>query len=408
MNWMPILNETDSGRVAAKLEEIADTLMNGKDFFESHKLGLLNGRTGMALFFFYYSLYSRKEAHYDFALETISDILDNIDNDRLLPSFTSGLAGIGWLLEHLNQHNILDAETDEMLADVDRFLKALMIREIQYGQYDFLHNAIGHAFYFLSRSANPQAREILIRFVDELEKISVTDPKGGIKWRDLFSKDSKEKEIYNLGMAHGMPAIIVFLARMIRKGIAAEKSLHLLKGAVTYLLRQELDREVHACCFPTRIFDGREMHRSRMGWCYGDLGIGMALWQAAEAAKDTQWKEKALDILIYSSKRKELKENSVNDAGLCHGAAGIAQVFNRMFLNTRQEVFKDTAIYWTLETLKMAQFDDGLAGYKCFFNRDNLVWATSAALLDGISGIGLGLLAAISPAPNWDACFLLS
>ena len=112
---------------------------------------------------------------------------------------------------------------------------------------------------------------------------------------------------------------------------------------------------------------------------------------------------------LHASKRRDLKENFVLDAGLCHGTAGIAHIFNRMFINTGVTDFKEASDYWFEETLKMATFEDGLAGYKVWRTKEMGGWTNEYGFLEGIAGIGLAMISTISNInPDWDECLLLS
>ena len=145
--------------------------------------------------------------------------------------------------------------------------------------------------------------------------------------------------------------------------------------------------------------------KSRLAWCYGDLGIGLALWQAGKAVKNHVWKEKGLDILLQSTKRRALHETSVIDAGICHGSAGLVMIFRRLFFETQRDEFKDVILYWIDQTLNLSRFNDGLAGYKSFVKNE---WICDYSLLTGISGIGLTLLSYLfEDKQEWDELFLL-
>jgi lantibiotic biosynthesis protein len=149
---------------------------------------------------------------------------------------------------------------------------------------------------------------------------------------------------------------------------------------------------------------------SRLGWCYGDPGIASSIWQAGKALKNEEWKNEAIEIMLHASLRKELKINGVMDAGICHGTAGIAHIFNRFYWETKMPVFKEAANYWIEETLKMAYHKDGLAGYKAWQGKER-GWQNEYGLLEGVAGIGLVLLGFLTDDINdlsWDRCLLLS
>ena len=59
----------------------------------------------------------------------------------------------------------------------------------------------------------------------------------------------------------------------------------------------------------------------------------------------------------------------------------------------------------------MATFEDGLAGYKTYMSTDpqHGEWHSVPGLLEGVSGIGLSLIAAVAEfEPVWDEALLLS
>jgi len=146
--------------------------------------------------------------------------------------------------------------------------------------------------------------------------------------------------------------------------------------------------------------------KSRLGWCYGDLGIGSALWQAGKTLSKIEWMNKGLEILLESTQRQSINENSVQDAGICHGSAGIAMVYRRMYLETSIDEFNEATKYWINQTLNFSYFSDGLAGYKTFEKNGCKL---DYSLLSGISGIGLVLLSyKENDLQTWDELFLIS
>ena len=72
--------------------------------------------------------------------------------------------------------------------------------------------------------------------------------------------------------------------------------------------------------------------------------------------------------------------------------------------------FKDAADYWFEQTLKMATFEDGLAGFKTLYMPDSKPnWVNEYGFLTGVTGIGLALLTYYyEMEPTWDECLLLS
>jgi lantibiotic modifying enzyme len=344
---------------------------------------------------------------YDYALDILSNVFDNLNNGFNFHTHAGGVAGIGTIIEILTDDDLIDANTDELFEGLDEYLYQLMISELQKGNYDFLHGAIGLGLFFSKRLSNKNSSRYLTDFVIELDRISKKDDQG-IRWLSVLNRE-KNKKGFNLSLSHGLASIITFLSKLYALGIAKEKVSELLNGSVKYLLNQQQDISMYKSNFPTWVCQSEPSTYSRLAWCYGDLGIGIALWQAGCNTDNKIWKKRGIKILLHSTKRRDLTENSVVDAGLCHGTSGIAHIYNRMFHYTGKEEFRDSASYWYKETLKMAKFEDGLAGYKAWRSPKYGGWQKEYCFLVGISGIGLTLISAVSNIePKWDECLLLS
>lgn len=409
MEWKALVDEKNLDTYKAKLSEISDILLKNAGKVGPN-IGTMGGKTGIALFFFYYAQLTMEEKHVDFAHQLISDIFEEINRDYTIHTFAGGLAGVGWMMEHLVQNDFVEADTDEILESLDPFLYKAMTYDIEKGNYDFLHGAVGTGIYFLSRTPKKDSLAHLRELVDHLDKLKHEQPgiKGAFAWESVLDHEKGTKG-YNLSLSHGISSIIVFLGKLLEKGIYTEKVSTLLNGAVTYLLSNALDTEKFSSNFPSWIGEGYPVGPSRLAWCYGDLGIGTSLWQAAKAAGNKAWEKKAIETLLHTTKRKDPKENAVIDAGLCHGAAGIAHVYNRIYHYSGNEIFKESALHWLEETMKLAVNEDGYAGYKAWHTEKYGGWVAEPGLLEGVAGIGLMLISMIADIePGWDRCLFLS
>ena len=122
-----------------------------------------------------------------------------------------------------------------------------------------------------------------------------------------------------------------------------------------------------------------------------------------------EWEDKATEILLYATERRDFQKNMVMDAGLCHGTVGNAHIFKRMFLNTGKKEFNEAAEYWYNASLKMASYKNSITGYKAFRTEEYGGYTEDFGFLEGAAGIGLALLSAISDIePKWDEILLLS
>ena len=409
MKWHSILDEKNAKAYQDKLSEISDIFLNKTGKIDSN-IGIMGGKSGIALFFFYYANLTMEEKYVDFAHQLINDIFDEINKEASLHTLAGGLAGVGWMMEHLVQNDLVDADTDDVLESLDPFLHKAMIFEIEKGNYDFLHGAVGLGTYFLYRLAKKESEVYLKELIDHMDKIKhkFDDLNDAIAWRSVLDHE-KGTQGFNLSLSHGLASIIIFLAKLLEKKIYTEKVSPLLDGAVRYILANKLDTTKFQSIFPSWIGEGYEPMNSRLAWCYGDLGIGVALWQAAKCTGNKEWEDEALKTLLHSAERKDVRQNAVIDAGLCHGAAGIAHVYNRIYHYTGIDTFKDSALYWADLTLKLSTYEDGYAGYKAWHTEKYGGWMPEPGLLEGIAGIGLMFISMISDIePCWDQCLYLS
>jgi lantibiotic modifying enzyme len=233
----------------------------------------------------------------------------------------------------------------------------------------------------------------LEELLTELEKSGEICENGAVKWMSVLNKETGEKG-YNISLSHGMSSIAAFLIRLHHLNFEVERVDKLLRRTVNYILDQIIYTEGVISYFPSYSKDsGLESLYSRLGWCYGDLGIAHILWQASIVLNNKDLEKTALKILLHNCNRRDLHINFINDAGLCHGSSGVAQIFWNLFLSTGIQEFKEVTDYWLHVTIQMAKYDDGLAGFKVWRrDEDGGSVQSSDNFLEGISGIGLFLL----------------
>ena len=101
--------------------------------------------------------------------------------------------------------------------------------------------------------------------------------------------------------------------------------------------------------------------------------------------------------------------SGVRDACLCHGAAGVAHLFNRLYQATGEEPLAAAARVWFEHTLAYRQSGLGVGGFRSWSSDLSGVsgWRNDPGFLEGAAGVGLALLAAVSPVdPEWDRLLL--
>jgi len=384
-----------------KLDEITKLLSK----CEIKNISLLMGLSGINVALFY-----RNNNYEEIIIKNIEKIISEINKGFSYHTHCSGISGFAWSLKYLINKGFIKEKDCTILNQINPFLYKKMIKDLENKNFDFLHGAIGVGLYFISDLNNKSSLAHVGELVDKIENLSIKDDKRILKWEStVIDSNNNLKLVYNFSISHGIASIIAFLTKTYQKRINKTKSKKILTGAINYLLKNQNDISKYNCYFPSWISDNEENKQSRLGWCYGDLGISVALYNASKVLKDTALEKFALKVLHYSANRRDLQKEFVVDAVLCHGTAGIAHIFNRMYWNTKDEEFKEAANYWFKKTLEMSKFPDGLAGYKAHYTEENGGWQNEYGILEGIAGIGLALHSWVTQTePTWDECLLLS
>ncbi len=396
-----------------KLDEISNVLKD--TYHNTDELGVLSGRAGIALFQFYYSKLLQEESHANIGVEILSSIIEEINKGYNFHTFCSGIAGAAWAIELLQEEEYIDLDCDKLLSGLDHFLMQ-SIEGLKGDQnfYDFLHGILGIGYYFLKRYTNTKSddlkehyKKILFTTITLLKERAQIDNHTA-KWKSYLIRDEELKG-YNLGLAHGNTSIANFLSRLAEYKDFKDEVHRLLDQSITYILSLKNENHNSSSSFPNWITsDHQKSDSSRLAWCYGDLGIAITVWRAGKLLNNETYKNQAIQILKHAAKRKDLAEAGVKDAGLCHGAYGIMHIYNYMYKETQEPIFKEAVEFWMDQALAMAVHQDGYAGYMQWRGGDNPGWIKEINLLVGIAGIGLSIISYLAPfKTKWDECLLI-
>lgn len=118
-----------------------------------HAMGLLSGKTGIAIFLFHYSRFTDNAEYAVLADNLINNIYDSIDKDSPI-DYADGLAGFGFTIEYLVKECFIKIDTNEILEEVDEFLHYILLSgSIKNSSVN--DGIVGLGKYFLSRLQNP-------------------------------------------------------------------------------------------------------------------------------------------------------------------------------------------------------------------------------------------------------------
>ncbi|HSN85853.1 MAG TPA: lanthionine synthetase C family protein [Thermoanaerobaculia bacterium] len=412
--WQPILAADRSERVLDVVEEIAGALTEMPAELRGHRpakrVSLAAGLAGQALFYSYLELARPDKGWGDRAVELLEQAMAELSDLPADQSLYSGFVGVAWVLEHLHDQLVGDGNDpgEEIVGAVERALLA----PPGHSGFDLISGFVGLGVYARERLPRPGAERCLRRVVERLEE-SAERRDGTAAWKtppEWVPPDRRAvfpQGYCFTGAAHGAAGVISFLAEAHSAGAAVRP---LLDEAVAWLLTAKLPPG-SGSVYPYEVAPGAASQRpTRLAWCHGDPGIAAALLGAARRAGEADWEREAVELACSAASRSR-QETTVIDAGLCHGSAGLAHLFNRMFQATGDPALAAAARYWLDRTLDLRRPGQGVAGFMAWENDENLQlgWRAEPGFLTGAAGVGLALLGAAAPVePAWDRLLLAS
>lgn len=400
--WSAMVRGPEAENALGAVHDIADSLVARAEDVDDPTLG---GRAALALFFGYFERAGFSTSRGPMAVRMLNRAEAGVAETHLGPGVFSGFTGVAWTSALLRGHGA---------AGVERALLGHVTRFPSNGRFDLVGGLVGFGAYALERLPNPRAMELVAAVMDRLvERAERVD--GGITWLTRFPRGHPHAArfpngTYDLGLAHGVPGVIAFLAAAHELGVGGQRAEDLLRGAVAWTLAQELPA-TSASRFPAMFGPGEPGGSARTAWCYGDPGVAAALLAAADALEDGELRRKALSWAVDAAGRS-VEASGVVDAGLCHGSAGLAHVFACLHARTGHLALRDAATAWARWTLEHRRPGRGIAGFLSWESappRRELAWRPAPGFLTGAVGIGLALLAAATDLePAWDRLLLLS
>jgi lantibiotic modifying enzyme len=387
-----------------KLQQIAACLQQPLPLAE--RPGFSGGQAGPFLFLYAYATHTGSAP----AAAAAQRLLHAAVRQFLTlgPSLTyyRELAEFGTLLLYLREQDYLDDSFEPLLEQLDlRAGHGLQVLAEQ-KQFDPFVGYLPLAHYFLQRqAAAPNGAAALRLAADTLLRDYVAQGDAGFWYSGLFGK----QQVY-LGWSHGLAAILLFLTQLLATGFDYRRDeLRLvLAGAARFLTRPHLYTGRNQ--YPDII--GQPNSSDTLNLCYGDLGIGFALLQAAHTLADEELREHALRTLTLAAARQDPALCNVFDASLIYGASGNALFFKYLQqLCPTETVFGEAAGYWYEQAQQLSQHPGQVAGYRGHYNQHNA--SAHYSLFEGLAGYGLVLLEfeldTISPMPllGYPSCLCL-
>jgi lantibiotic biosynthesis protein len=414
--WRPILSGTAAQQALQAVDAIAESITSIPASPGKRDPSLGRGQAGLALLYTWLARTRRMPQADVLARRYLDQAIEAVSTQAMNASLYGGFTGVAWAAELADR--LLDPDAEDRSEAVDDALLRLLSRADRWSApYDLVVGLTGLGVYALQRYPRPVAIECLRRVVERLHESAQHDEHGLYWWTspaEILDQESRKQYPSgraDLGVAHGMAGAVALLGCICGTGVEQATARPLLEGAVSWLLAHSVPAEAGPT-FPVWVAPAFQPLPARCAWCYGDPGIAAALLLAARGVGDAGW-ERAAVALACRAALRPASETGVVNANFCHGAAGLAHLYNRMYQATGEPELGRATLYWLERTLGFYRRardagDSWVQGNWEPGQRELWTW-TGIELVEGAAGVALVLLAAAtSVEPTWDRMFLVS
>lgn len=339
-----------------QLETIAELIISNINCTEN--IGLLNGKTGIAVFLFHYAQYSCNAGYQRLAEKIIEEISETIDLNTSI-DYAEGLAGYGIAIEHLVASGFIKTDTNEELKDIDDLLHYHLINN-SLSTLDIYGGITGLGKYYAARLNNP------INYI----------------WhqRERKNRDIITQIIELLGVSYSSYLDTFSVIDFLCEAYSCSEDMLKVKNCLDYAVNK-LEANLFG---DMQLKDGHEFY---------SLNSIFLLSKAFEKTGDPIYTNKADDIL-----KKNEKSYSKDIKGLVQNGNSLKLwlLYKQSYNIFKKDNLKENAINW----LNSAILENKSYLVSEFKNRN--LTASNINISTGFAGRGLALLAAVDRnESNW-------
>jgi hypothetical protein len=325
-------------------------------------IGLLDGLAGECLYYFYRGEILNEEVAYEIAVAKLHETIEMMSETQVSTSFFNGISGIGWMLCHLKEAEIVALDIEDFFdTAVDTLLYEHMLELLNTNVFDFFHGASGICFYFLKRYQTTQNTSLkttyqtyITHFLFHLEYLSLKT-ENGLYWPQPLASVESDLIEYRLSGNNQNTALLMVLSEIAKAVDFNPICLPLLKKSSNWLLHEvEQQRGI----------------RMDQAFC---------LWKVSNVLNDFTLEEKSLQLLKEISVRLSQENyNSLSKYALIYRK--VAQKTDDLFFYTKaQECFQIVTNYILDGALEDHSIWKGYAGIGLtnfsVYHHLNLNWA---------------------------------
>jgi len=331
--------------------------------------------------------------------EEIDDALelqDFLNNLTAIHSFSNGYLGVFWLCAHLDNKGYLDLDSD-IYADFDELIDGFIAKS-DFIKYDYMHQDLGVLHYIIERRDETRLKIVLNKLLST--KINY----GKFYVFEEIPEEvqpTKTKTEINTGLSHGNASILAFANICISQNLLRKEFTEMANNFIGFY-SSIFETATNKAIIPNYIIQGEKSSSGkRLAWCYGDLGVLYQLLWTSILVENKSLELKMIDYWLGLAQYK-VEDAKIHDACFCHGSAGIAYMFYKVYKKTNRPEFLASSKFWNQEMCTQLEHSKDT-----FYENED--WHENNGLLLGKTGTDfVAKTLSGEMDSDWDRCFLLS
>jgi lantibiotic modifying enzyme len=276
-----------------------------------------------------------------------------------------------------------------------------------------MYGLTGTANYLLNFQSERKVKETLLHILQYLTDLCKKGDNGNPRFviradqSQLFPLENKSEVQYvNLGVAHGIPGILLILCKSYESGLYVQDQLETIKYLSEFISKNCV-KDSHDIFWEAQIISGMDQDKtvpSRDAWCYGTPGVAYSLLIAAKILNNDEMRNLAIDSMKLSLKK--LRE--VISPTFCHGLSGLCCLARKFYEYTNDIFFYEMYMKLLDHILELYSDQYPFGFQDTEIEKGQIVDKDEIGLLTGTSGVILTILSCYKPVKTqWDSIFLL-
>lgn len=359
------------------------------------------GVSGLMIFDYYYAIYKKDEFKLNKARNFLFTQLNRLNEPNFQfelssknDSISNQLSGLG---KSLNIIQIIDKSIDlsDVFSSINDLLIDLNVNNKNSNDLDFNSGLLASGNYFINYNIHKNEYSIkleLQRIIKRIKRCAITINPEEICWKSPRLND----RIFT-GISHGSAMIINFLVNTIKFDLVDKKykelAVDLIKKAVNFIKNQKNLENSSIFPFEYSLL-GQSKFTQQFSLCYGSLGTALSIFNSAYYIGDVELQKEMRQIINLLQKVK-FDSTKTYDGSIIYGVTGIALLYDRLYLETKEEKFKENSQYW-IDCLKNCDKKKSVfSGFESMLSPDSIELNISFGW--GILGIAIVLLSNSNP-----------